>query len=216
MVRGHRLLPFRVFSESFLPSSIVLGAASPGRASSNGEDYIATIIEPECSLRPQLRATFLLHLAGGSSASVNTRMFSERRITLLYIGPSLLPLSLSSSSDWPPVWRTTQLHCGPVPEISSLQIRNANYVLSRRRVNKILKQQCLLRLSLQVPDGDYGTVQILVWPEIGALLNYGSHGEPLGMQRIDREVIPECWEPWEGGGRQELIGEEVKICGWKS
>lgn len=49
-----------------------------------------------------------------------------------------------------------------------------------RGVNKILKQQCLLRLSLQVPDGDYGTVQILVWPEIGALLNYGSDGEAAG------------------------------------
>lgn len=43
-----------------------------------------------------------------------------------------------------------------------------------RVVNKISKQQCLLRLSLQVPDGDYGTVQIVVWPEIGAVLNYGS------------------------------------------
>ncbi len=155
----------------------------------------------------------MLHLPGGSRASVNTRMFSERRITLLYIGPSLLPRILSSCSEWPPVWSSTLLCRGPVPEISSPQIRNANYVLSRQRVNKILKQQCLLRLSLQVPDGDYGTVQNLVWPEIGALLNYGSHGEPLGMQRIDREVIPECCELWEGGGRQGLIGEEVKICG---
>lgn len=116
-------------------------------------------------------------------------MFSERRITLLYIGPSLRPTPPHTPSSAPP---TDHPRCGPVPEISSPQIRNANYVLSRQRVNKILKQQCLLRLSLQVPDGDYGTVQILVWPEIGALLNYGSHGEPLGMQRIDREVIPEC------------------------
>lgn len=121
----------------------------------------------------------------------------------------------SSPSPLTPSSPQTDHPCGaqPVPEISLLQIRNANYVLSRRRVNKVLKQQCLLRLSLQVPDGDYGTVQILVWPEIGALLNYGSHGEPVGMQRIDREVIPECWELWEGGGRQELIGEGVKICG---
>lgn len=71
--------------------------------------------------------------------------------------------------------------CGPGPEISKLQIRNANYVLSTRGVNKILKQQCLLWLSLQVPDEDYGTVQIVVWPGIGALLNYGSDGESLGM-----------------------------------
>lgn len=31
------------FSDPFVPSSIVLGAASPGKASSNGEDYIGTI-----------------------------------------------------------------------------------------------------------------------------------------------------------------------------
>lgn len=65
MIRGHHLLPFTIFFlPRFLPSGIVLGAASPGKASSNGEDYIATIIEPECSLRPQLRTTFLLHLPG--------------------------------------------------------------------------------------------------------------------------------------------------------
>lgn len=213
MIGEPHLLPFRLFFQPFLPSSIVLGAASRGKASSNGEDYVATIIEPECPLRPQLRAAFLLHLPEGSRASVNTRMFSERWITLLYTSPSLLPCTLSSCLDWPPEWCIAPPCCGPVPEISLPQIRNANYVLSRRRVNKILKQQCLLRLSLPVPDGDYGTVQILVWPEIGALLNYGSHGEPLGMQRIDREVIPECWEPWEGGGRQDQIGEEVKIFG---
>lgn len=109
MIREHHLLPVRLFSEPFLPFSIVLGAASPGKASSNGEDYIATIIEPECSLRPQLRATFLLHLPGGSKASVNSRMFSERRITLPYICPSLLPCTLSSSSDWPPMWQNTHL-----------------------------------------------------------------------------------------------------------
>lgn len=95
-VRGHRLLLFRVFSESFFPSSIVLGAASPGHASSDGEDYKATIIEPECSL--------LDHRSGLPSCCTFqdggppvTRMFSERRITLLYVGPSLfcpLPLHL--------------------------------------------------------------------------------------------------------------------------
>lgn len=206
-MRGHHLLPFIVLSESFLPSNIVLGAVSPGQASATGEDYMATIIEPEHSLRPQLRANILLHLPGGSRVSVNRGMFPERWITLLYIAPSLLPHSLSSSSDWPPTQLWT---CEPVPEISLLQIRNANYVLSSPRVNIILKKQCLLRLSPQVPDRDYGTVQILVWPEIGALLNYGSHSEPLGMQRIDRKVIPECLGPWEAGGRQELIGEEVK------
>lgn len=34
----------------FLPFSIVPGTASPGKASSNGEDYSAAITEPECSL----------------------------------------------------------------------------------------------------------------------------------------------------------------------
>lgn len=33
-------------------------------------------------------------------------------------------------------------------------------------VNKILKQLCLLRLSLPVPHGDYKIVEILVWPEM--------------------------------------------------
>lgn len=78
-----------------------------------------------------------------------------------------------------------------------------------------MKQQCLLRLSLQVPDRDYGTVQILVCPEMGALFNYGSHREPLGMQRIDREVIPECCKAWGKGGRQVQIGEEKGEAGWK-
>lgn len=35
----------------------------------------------------------------------------------------------------------------------------------------------------------------------GELLNYGSDGEAVGMERIDREVIPECRAPW------VLIGE---------
>lgn len=51
-------------------------------------------------------------------------------------------------------------------------------------VNKILKQLCLLRLSLPVPDGDYGIAEILVWPEmvvVVRLLNYGSGGEAVGM-----------------------------------
>lgn len=34
-------------------------------------------------------------------------------------------------------------------------------------VNKISKQLCLLRLSLPLADGDYGIVEILVWPEMG-------------------------------------------------
>lgn len=87
-------LPPRVITESFLPSSIVLGAASPSQASSTAQDYMASITEAECSLRPQLRADFLSHFPGGSRASVNRRMFSERGITLLYIAPSLLPHSL--------------------------------------------------------------------------------------------------------------------------
>ena len=78
--------------------------------------------------------------------------------------PPLQPLLGVTTHEAPPLSRRTR---GPVPEISSPQIRNANYVLSRPRVNKILKQQCLLRLSLQVSDRDYGIVQILVWPEIG-------------------------------------------------
>lgn len=104
-------------------------------------------------------------------------------------------------------------------EISSLQIRNANYVLSRWRVNKILKQHCLLRLSLQVPDGDYGTVQIRVWREIGALLNYGSHGRPLGMQRIDRGGNPRMLRAPRGRRetrRDRKRSEKKKICGGKS
>lgn len=50
---------------------------------------------------------------------------------------------------------------------------------------------------------------------MGALFNYGSHREPLGMQRIDREVIPECCKAWGEGGRQVQIGEEKGEAEWK-
>lgn len=50
----------------------------------------------------------------------------------------------------------------PAPEMPIMSYQDRGGL-----VNKILKQQCLLRLRLQVPDGDYGTVQIVVWPEIG-------------------------------------------------
>lgn len=120
--------------------------------------------------------------------------------------------SITCKEDYPPRYLSIPpppLHLSglwhaihPVPQISGFQIRNANYVLSRRGVvNKILKDLCLLRLSLPVPHGDYGIVEILVWPEMGELLNYGSDGEAVGMERIDREVIPECRAPW------VLIGE---------
>ena len=54
---------------------------------------------------------------------------------------------------------------------------------------------------VRVPGGDYGIVQILFlatrkgW-EVGCLLNYGLCGGPVGMQKPDREVIPECREVW--------------------
>lgn len=41
---------FEASLRPFLPFSIVPGTASPGKASSNGEDYSAAITEPECSL----------------------------------------------------------------------------------------------------------------------------------------------------------------------
>lgn len=148
------------------------------------------------ALWPRLGATFLMHLQGARPRLTPEYFLRGGIAHCILIHPSF-PVT----SHWPPVWPNTQLQCEAIPEISSLQIRNANYVLSRGRVNKILKQWCLLRLNLQVPDGDYGTVQIVVRPEIGALLNYGSHGKPVGMWRIDRQVIPDCWESREGGGR---------------
>lgn len=127
------------FSGPFLPFSIVLGAASPGEASSNGGGYIATITAPACSFRPQLRATFLLHLPGRSGTSVKLKdvlflgFFWKKDYSGAIIAPSLLRLTLCSSPRWPPMWQKRSPRSRRVAEISELQIRNANYVLSRQR-----------------------------------------------------------------------------------
>lgn len=103
--------------------------------------------------------------------------FFERRITLaLY----LLRPSSAPRADRPCGKKNARLAPDVLPRFPSSRLEMPIMSYQDRGVNKILKQQCLLRLSLQVPDGDCGTVQILVWPEIGALLNYGSDGEAAG------------------------------------
>lgn len=71
-------LPFCLwgfFSGPFLPFSIVLGAASPGEASSNGEDYIAAIIEPSALPGHSLGLPSCCTFRGGAGPSVNSRLF---------------------------------------------------------------------------------------------------------------------------------------------
>lgn len=63
------------FSGPFLPFSIVLGAASPGEASSNGEDYIAAIIEPSALPGHSSGLPSCCTFRGGAGPSVNSRLF---------------------------------------------------------------------------------------------------------------------------------------------
>lgn len=91
---------FEASLRPFLPFSIVPGTASPGKASSNGEDYSAAITEPECSLRPELRAAIIPHLPG-----------VERLLCNLQGG--LLPSIFVHPSSASPPLRTVAVH--PVP-----------------------------------------------------------------------------------------------------
>lgn len=176
-------LPFCLwgfFSGPFLPFSIVLGAASPGEASSNGEDYIAAIIEPSALPGHSSRLPSCCTFRGGAGPSVNSRLFfsslfwRKDYFVLHFDRPSFT--SPLCSLFWPPVWHKKKKKkkkkslfstcCRDFP-CSRLEMPIMSYQDRGGRVNKILKQQCLLRLRLQVPDGDYGTVQIVVWSEIG-------------------------------------------------
>lgn len=114
---------------AFLPFSIVPGTASPGKASSNGEDYSATITEPEWPLGPALRAPLIPHLPR-----------AERLLRNLQGGLPPAPVVHPCFASPPP--RTVARH-SPVPEISGFQIRNANYVLSRRGWSIKYRSNCV-------------------------------------------------------------------------
>lgn len=104
-------LPFCLwgfFSGPFLPFSIVLGAASPGEASSNGEDYIAAIIEPSALPGHSSGLPSCCTFRGGAGPSVNSRLFftslfwRKDYFVLHFDRPSFT--SPLCSSFWPPVW----------------------------------------------------------------------------------------------------------------
>lgn len=115
------------FSGPFLPFSIVLGAASPGEASSNGEDYIAAIIEPSAlpGHSSGLPSCCTFRIGVGPSFNSSLVLSSPRfqgRITLCYIltvPPSPPPLCSSIS---PPVCHKEKrsLFSRRVAEISPL------------------------------------------------------------------------------------------------
>lgn len=133
-------LPFCLwgfFSGPFLPFSIVLGAASPGEASSNGEDYIAAVAEP--SARPGqgsgLRAQGCLPVAPpGVDRAVFSLYFLRKGLLCATVWPRLLHLAPVQPAPTARVaTKKETLFSTCFGDFPLLQIRNANYVLSRQR-----------------------------------------------------------------------------------
>lgn len=133
-------LPFCLwgfFSGPFLPFSIVLGAASPGEASSNGEDYIAAVAEP--SARPGqgsgLRAQGCLPVAPpGVDRAVFSLYFLKKGLLCATFWPRLLHLAPVQPAPTARVaTKKETLFSTCFGDFPLLQIRNANYVLSRQR-----------------------------------------------------------------------------------
>lgn len=106
MIRGQHLLPFRLFSQTHsCPPALFLEQLLQAKPLQM-ERIIWPQSQPECSLRPQLRATFLLHPPGGSRASVKRKnVFWKKDYFTVYwsiLAPHPPTHSLFSSSDWPP------------------------------------------------------------------------------------------------------------------